>query len=33
MHCFTSNEWIQKNFEDGGKNISFKIADDDVFLK
>ena len=23
----------KKYFEDGGKNISFKIADDDVFLK
>ena len=31
MHYFISNEWIYKKyFENGGKNMSFLIKDDEV---
>ena len=30
MYYFTTNEWLDKN---GGKNMSFKIKDDSVYLK
>ena len=33
MHYFTSNEWYIKYFENGGKNMSFLIKDDEVWDK
>ena len=30
MYYFTTNEWIHKNFENGGKNIFFSIKIDEV---
>ena len=33
MYYLTSNEWIHKIFENGGKNMSFIIKDDDVLNK
>ena len=33
MHYFTSNEWYIKNFENGGKIMSFSIKDDEVWDK
>ena len=32
MHYFTSNEWLY-NIENGGKNMSFLIKDDEVWDK
>ena len=33
MHYFTSNEWYITYFENGIKNMSFLIKDDDVWEK
>ena len=33
MYYLTSNEWNIKRFENGGKNMSFIIKDDDVLDK
>ena len=36
MYYFTSNEWVYKNikcFENGSKNMSFFIKDDEVWNK
>ena len=33
MHYFTSNEWCIKNFENGGKIMSFLIKDDEMWDK
>ena len=33
MYYLTSNEWNIKHFENGGKNMSFIIKDDDVLDK
>ena len=33
MYYLTSNEWNIKHFENGGKNMSFIIKDDDVWDK
>ena len=33
MYCFTSNEWVYKHFENGGKSMSFLIKDDEVWEK
>ena len=33
MYYFTANEWIHKYFENGGKNMSFMIKDDNVLDK
>ena len=35
VHCvlFTTNEWLYQNFENGGKNMSFKIEDENVYIK
>ena len=33
MHYLTSNDWIHKIFENGGKNMSFVIKDDYVLDK
>lgn len=34
MDYFTSNEWIYKKcFDEGGKNLSFKIENDGIFSK
>ena len=31
MHYFTSNEWIYKIYENGSKQMSFLIKDDEVW--
>ena len=33
MHCFTQMSGHIKFFDDGGKNMSFKTEDDNVFLE
>ena len=33
MYCFTSNEWVYKHFENGGKSMSFLIKDGEVWEK
>ena len=33
MYYFTSNEWIIKYFDDGGKNMSFVTDDEKVYEK
>ena len=33
MYCFTSNKWILQYFENGGKNMSLLIKDDEVCNK
>ena len=33
MYDTASNEWIHKNFDNEGKNMSFKIEDESVYLK
>ena len=33
MHYFTANEWIYIIFENGSKNLSFLIKDDEVWDK
>ena len=33
MHYFTTNEWLDKKFENGRKNMPFKIEDGSVYLK
>ena len=33
MHYLTSNEWIHKYFENGGKNMFFMVKDDNVLDK
>ena len=33
MHYLTTNEWIQKYIENGGKNMFFVIKNDDVLDK
>ena len=33
MYYLTSNEWIHKYFDNGGKNVSFEIEDESVYLK
>ena len=33
MYNLTSNEWIHKIFENGGKNVSFKIENDGILVK
>ena len=33
LYYVTTNEWLDKYFENGGKNMSFKIEDDEVYLK
>ena len=33
MCYFTSNEWIFKYFDDGGKNVSFLTDDEEIYEK
>ena len=33
MYYFTPNEWVHKILENGGKNMSFLIKDDEVWDK
>ena len=33
MYYLSSNEWTHKQFENGGKNVSFIIKNDSVLVK